>query len=465
MNGVSDKTRHRNTSPLSRVLTVIAILAFTTLGFGLSPAFASTGGTWAPASGYYASGDMLRSNDNARQVVVQSTPIVGATSGHIVLNLAPPAGSTSYMSASIYAADNTCSLTLFDAVNTSGDIYDWTWPTSKCTGKTYGSVRAIVNGEQIGTFTPPTTVAPPPGPVGTGNTCTLSDVTLVRIARGAGFSETDIQYAVAIALAESGGRVNASHLNTNGSWDIGVWQINDAAHPSYDRNLLFTSPGYNAKAAKEIKTTAAAWTPWATYNSGAYAKFMTRAATALQAAPTGVLGGDSCSSMATSDLYDTTTADRPEDAGNDCHWTFNVFSILKCAFIPSQSAINGWQSKTSAITTAPPISIAVGAVNYGVALITIPDATWDTMSTGTASCVTCSGQEHGGVSSSGSPAGDIHFDPISEAAQYRVGTPGHGGALHTIALVLYVAAKAVIAVFFGWYWFNRLTSSVGGKGL
>src|SRR5690606_38269312 len=50
---------------------------------------------------------------------------------------------------------------------------------------------------------------------------------IAQIARNAGFTGQSIVYAVAVCLAESGGRPNAiNDKNTNGSIDRGLWQIN-----------------------------------------------------------------------------------------------------------------------------------------------------------------------------------------------------------------------------------------------
>jgi len=110
-----------------------------------------------------------------------------------------------------------------------------------------------------------------PPPVITGGNCVMSDVQLAGLARQAGFPDAQVPTAVAVAIAESRGRVNALNKNTNGSYDIGLWQINDTAHPTYDRNKLGVNPLYNASAAFDIYTAASnSFSPWVTFNKGIF---------------------------------------------------------------------------------------------------------------------------------------------------------------------------------------------------
>src|SRR5947209_3734980 len=74
--------------------------------------------------------------------------------------------------------------------------------------------------------------------------------------------------AAAIAMAESSGVSSASNTNSNGSIDRGLWQINSVhgAQSTFDVNG-------NAKAAIAISSNGTNWTPWVTFNTGAYKKF------------------------------------------------------------------------------------------------------------------------------------------------------------------------------------------------
>ena len=74
-------------------------------------------------------------------------------------------------------------------------------------------------------------------------------------------------------MAESGGNPDAvGDVALGGS--IGLWQIYTVAHPEYDAQRL-TDPPYNAQAAYAISSSGTNWTPWSTYNSGAYEKYYT----------------------------------------------------------------------------------------------------------------------------------------------------------------------------------------------
>lgn len=104
----------------------------------------------------------------------------------------------------------------------------------------------------------------------------LSDAQIASYAKAAGFPINEVGKAVAIALAESGGRTDATHTNTNGTVDRGVWQINSVHNIAGD---LF-DPTVNAKAAFSIwKAAGNSWSPWTT-NNGAYVAFITRGETA-----------------------------------------------------------------------------------------------------------------------------------------------------------------------------------------
>ena len=72
--------------------------------------------------------------------------------------------------------------------------------------------------------------------------------------------------AAEIAQAESSGQQYATNYNSNGTVDRGYWQIN-SSHGS-----LSTFDAYgNARSAVLISSNGTDWTPWTTYNTGAYA--------------------------------------------------------------------------------------------------------------------------------------------------------------------------------------------------
>ena len=105
----------------------------------------------------------------------------------------------------------------------------------------------------------------------------LSATQIRSYAQGAGFKGNDLNTAVAIALAESGGNPMAYNpeLGANtakGSGSRGLWQIYGAAHPQYNSDLMF-DPAANAAAAFAVyKEAGNKFTPWSTYNNGSYAQ-------------------------------------------------------------------------------------------------------------------------------------------------------------------------------------------------
>ena len=71
--------------------------------------------------------------------------------------------------------------------------------------------------------------------------------------------------AAEIARAESGGRQYATDNDGNGTVDRGYWQVNSihGALSTYD-------PAGNARAAVELSGDGTNWSPWVTYQTGAY---------------------------------------------------------------------------------------------------------------------------------------------------------------------------------------------------
>ena len=86
--------------------------------------------------------------------------------------------------------------------------------------------------------------------------------------------------AVAVEWAEAGGNTDAKHVNTDGSIDRGLWQINSRWHPevtdaqAYDANA-------STDAAYRISFGGTVWTPWAVFNNGAYTRWIDSARAAV----------------------------------------------------------------------------------------------------------------------------------------------------------------------------------------
>lgn len=119
----------------------------------------------------------------------------------------------------------------------------------------------------------------------------IDPVTAAVACTPAGFRGDAIAIAVAIAWAESGLVPNARHVNSGGSIDRGLWQINDRAHPdTEDQNCDI--PVLCAQYAYRISSGGTDWGAWATFNNGAYRKFYNDAVTAAQtAAQQGLIPG------------------------------------------------------------------------------------------------------------------------------------------------------------------------------
>jgi hypothetical protein len=80
----------------------------------------------------------------------------------------------------------------------------------------------------------------------------------------------DPALAAAVAMAESGGF--AAAVGDNGK-SLGLWQINTPSHPTYNAQSLL-EPTYNGNAALAISKNGADWSPWTTFRSGAYQRYM-----------------------------------------------------------------------------------------------------------------------------------------------------------------------------------------------
>ena len=117
----------------------------------------------------------------------------------------------------------------------------------------------------------------------------LSDPELAALALAVGFdpraivpgdTDTEAVVAVAVALAENGGRTQTVS-RTN---DVGVWQINmpahQPAHPDWTASWL-KDPVHNGEAAIIVSGGGTNWRPWTTYRRGLDRPFRARARAAV----------------------------------------------------------------------------------------------------------------------------------------------------------------------------------------
>ena len=102
---------------------------------------------------------------------------------------------------------------------------------------------------------------------------TAEDV--AKFAYAAGFRGDDLNIAVAVARAESNWNPKATLLNTNGSVDHGLFQIN-SVHAAILAEGNWSDPGDNAVMAFKVWTQAGdSWSPWVTYWRGTYKQYLT----------------------------------------------------------------------------------------------------------------------------------------------------------------------------------------------
>lgn len=97
----------------------------------------------------------------------------------------------------------------------------------------------------------------------------LSDAQRYQLARLAGFSPADAIIATAISIAENGsGNPGAtSGRNQNGTYDLGMWQINTIWWAQFGGEAALRDPWRNAQAAYYIKGRQG-WCAWSTYGPG-----------------------------------------------------------------------------------------------------------------------------------------------------------------------------------------------------
>lgn len=113
----------------------------------------------------------------------------------------------------------------------------------------------------------------------------MTPTEIASVAAAAGFTGYDLTTAVAVALAESGGNVNAYNPEVaagtpTGYGSYGLWQIYEKAHPEFATWNLF-DPQLNAQAAFSVYTNAGGFRPWSTFNSGAYQAYLQTAQDAI----------------------------------------------------------------------------------------------------------------------------------------------------------------------------------------
>jgi hypothetical protein len=110
----------------------------------------------------------------------------------------------------------------------------------------------------------------------------ISPQDILQFAYAAGFDDSNVIDAVAVALAESGGNVNAYNPEVaagtpTGLGSYGLWQIYEKAHPEFQA-LDLTDPQINARAAFSVYSHAGrSFHPWSTWKHGTYTAYLAAA--------------------------------------------------------------------------------------------------------------------------------------------------------------------------------------------
>lgn len=104
---------------------------------------------------------------------------------------------------------------------------------------------------------------------------TVNDIISAMVVQCPKCTHAQIMTGVAISLAENTGRnKNARNHNSNGTDDVGPWQINDVHRiPDSCRTDLACSTHQAFIISSGFKN----WTPWTTYKSGAYKTHLSEA--------------------------------------------------------------------------------------------------------------------------------------------------------------------------------------------
>lgn len=134
---------------------------------------------------------------------------------------------------------------------------------------------------------------------------------VAKAAKAAGFPNGELVTAVAVAYAESTFNASATHKNSDGSTDYGLWQINSSHGFPELSNGSWATPTVNAQLAYRVWK-AQGWNAWSVHKPSdaiGYARYVAAipaaeafvlAGTGVSAAAAGAVGlpGDAASSAA-----------------------------------------------------------------------------------------------------------------------------------------------------------------------
>jgi hypothetical protein len=94
---------------------------------------------------------------------------------------------------------------------------------------------------------------------------------IAALCYAAGWTDADkLLIAVSVCLAEGNGYEGARHVNTDGSIDRGLWQINDRAHPSVSDEAAYDAKRATLIARGVYIARGATFNAWSAYQNGSY---------------------------------------------------------------------------------------------------------------------------------------------------------------------------------------------------
>lgn len=87
-----------------------------------------------------------------------------------------------------------------------------------------------------------------------------------------GFSGDGIDIGAAVVMAESHGNAKAKNVNTDGTVDRGLWQINKFWHPEVSDACAYNA-GCATRAAYKISHNGTDFSAWSTYKNGTWKQY------------------------------------------------------------------------------------------------------------------------------------------------------------------------------------------------
>lgn len=157
----------------------------------------------------------------------------------------------------------------------------------------------------------------------------------------AGGNPTAAPTAAAIAMAESGGNSQATDNDSNGSVDRGLWQINSVhgAQSTYDVMG-------NARAAVAISNNGSNWSPWVTYSTGAYRRYLQSSVAPDMSVPINATNA---------------AANQPGSAQEVISWG-GIFDAGQCLLNPFNCNVGGAAGGVSSMIASNIVKGIVGAI-------------------------------------------------------------------------------------------------------